>query len=102
MITFVTKVIPLVRMRNRHPFNTYRVGEYLRIDLDKTSCQPSISVIFDDDMVRKVSSPTNIINSSGSSSDIVVSPSAVNYMKSPEAMEMAHRMSRMVDETGKN
>jgi hypothetical protein len=52
--------------------------------------------------VRKVDSPTNIIATRGSFSDIVVSSSAVDVIKNPRTMEIAREMSRMVDETGKN
>lgn len=46
-------------------------------------------------------SSTNMITTRGSSSDIVISPSAVNAMNSPNAMDLARRMSEMVDATGK-
>jgi len=84
-----------------HPFNTYQVGDYLEIDIEKTVNYSSRNNFNDTSIVRKFGSSTNVITTSGSSSDVVVSPSAVNYMKSQEARELAREMSRMVDDTGK-
>jgi len=55
-----------------------------------------------DGLVRKVDSSTNIITASGSSSNIIVSPSAANFVSSQDGLNLARGMSRMVDETGKN
>jgi len=79
------------------PFNTWQVGDCLEIDWDLTRQIKKFSVFSDTSMVSKVT-PTNVITTRGSSSDIVVSSSAVNYMKSQEARELAREMSRMVDD----
>jgi len=101
------KVMGWVYCRNHYPYNNYKEGDWLEIDLDRIGDKNDVNIFDDTSIVRKLgevvsSSSTNVITTRGSSSNIVISPSAVNYMKSPEAMEMAHRMSRMVDETGKN
>ena len=83
-----------------YPFNTWKEGDYIEIDNDKTKYK-SAHDFCDTSMARKVTS-TNVITTCGSFSDIVISPSAVNAMKSPRTMEIAREMSRMVDETGKN
>jgi len=85
---------------NSLPFTSYKVGDWVEIDLDKISCENGPG-LFGINTVRKVSSSTNVITTRGSSSNIVISPSAVNAMNSPNAMDLARRMSEMVDATGK-
>jgi len=88
--------------------NNYQIGDYLEINIDETinrNGQHAIPMNLPEakNVVRKFgsSSSTNIITTRGSSSDIVISPGAVNAMKSPRTMEIAREMSRIVDETGK-
>jgi len=98
----VTSFFTYILCADTYPFNTWKEGDCIEIDNDKTRYRSWRDAFDDTSIVRKVSPSTNVITTRGSSSDIVVSSNAVNYMKSPEAMEMAHRMSQMVDETGKN
>jgi len=94
-------------MFDRFPFNNCQIEDYLEIDIDRTinfsswhgfSDLPSVEGIVKSE---KMSASTNIITSSGSSSDIVISPSVVSAMGSSQATELARYMSRMVDETDK-
>lgn len=87
-----------VSCTDTYPFNTWEEGDYIEIDNDKTRYESPYEVFDDTSIVRKVSSSTNIVTTRGSSSDIVISPSAVEYMKSQEARELAREMSRMVDD----
>ncbi|CAG8577192.1 7685_t:CDS:10, partial [Ambispora gerdemannii] len=88
---------------NRHPFNSYRAGDYIEVDCSRTRSYGRRRPIDNENILRKVgsSSSTNIITTRGSSSDIVISSGAVSAMNSPNAMNLARRMSEMVDATGK-
>ena len=91
----------------RSPFTSWWQDDYIEIDLDTLNYWGYFCDFKDTSAIRKLGSsneivPRNIISASGSSSDIIISPSAVNAMKSPRTMEIAREMSRMVDETGKN
>jgi len=88
-----------ITCENGHHIDNCRVGDYLEVDVDKVIALGEQYRFFDASMVRKFgsSSSTNIV-STRASSDIVVSSSAVNYMKSQEARELAREMSRMVDD----
>jgi len=86
-----------------YPFDTWQVGDYIEVDLDKSVNCNHCSIINDTSIVRKVSSSssTNIVTTRGSSSDIVISSGLANAMGSSETMELARHMSRMVDENNK-
>jgi len=76
-------------------------SKYVEIDNDITKYRSDRYRFTSTSEVRKVSSSTNVISSSGSSSNMVISPIAVNAINNPGAMDIARGMSRMVDETGK-
>lgn len=85
---------------NTYPYNTFKLGDKIEIDNDRIKYYSAYHDFNDLDIVRKYS-PSNIITTRGSSSDIIISPNAVNAMNSPNAMDLARRMSEMVDATGK-
>ena len=117
----------VITCRNTYPFNAYQAGDWIEIDLDwvRSRNYGEQTVESNSEVVRfylpspnrnpnapvptttnfghlvPSSSSTNVISSSGSSSELVISPGAVSAMNSPGAMEIARRMSQMVDETGK-
>jgi len=98
-------VSPSIRCANAHPYKTYLIGDQIEINNYITRYYKSTADVYfsnNDNIIRKLLSSVNTVSASGSSSDISISPSAVNAMKSPGTMEIAREMSRMVDETGKN
>jgi len=85
---------------NVEPFNTFQIGDEIEIDYDIVKHYSSQYDFSSTRIVRKVSSSANTISTSGSSSDISISPSAVSSMNSSGAMEIARRLSAMVDKSG--
>jgi len=78
--------------KNTYPFSTYRVGDVIEIDLDKTQNKWDGDDIDDTSIIRVARvapSSTNVITTRGSSSNIVILPSAVNAVGSPQAMEFS-------------
>jgi len=93
------------------PYTEILESDYLEINLELTKFYPTHHSFNDTDIVRQYSwsgvasnssSSTNIISAHGSSSNIIVSPSAANFIASQDGLNLARGMSRMVDETGKN
>jgi len=86
--------------KNRYPFTSYSAGEEIEIELDY--CYRGNGEVYDNEnIIRRFGSSTNVITTRGSSSNVVISPGAVNAMNSPNSMEVARRLSEMVDATGK-
>jgi len=78
------------------------VGEEIEIELDYCYRESGTGEVYDNEnIIRRFGSSTNVITSRGSSSNLVISSSAVNSMNSPNSMEVARRLSEMVDATGK-
>jgi len=86
----------------------FEIGDELEIEMDELRNTMSgalyASYATFNKLVNRVSksaSSTNVITTRGSSSNMVISPGALNAMNSPNAMEIARRLSEMVDATGK-
>lgn len=94
------------RSINGNGFDKLKVGDYLKINLDRISSISSVTIHYGHDDLLKIVEKSSISNStdvisSGSSNSIIISPNAVDVMNSPAAMNIARQMSKMVDETGK-
>jgi hypothetical protein len=82
-------IFAYITCANTYPFNTWREGDYIEIDNDKTQYKSEYDVFNDTNIVRKVSS-----------SAVVSSSSSNQQITSNQIQERDERMRRWVEESG--